>query len=572
MAKKKGQKQRKMKANTDRRLIRRLYTLISVIVVTCIVAASFIYTFSSEVSNQSESLEETASLQQDFAELVNHLNQTSIVYYQLATSGYNQDLAEDAEHFLSEARTLFTDITHRIEENDSLEHYFQNLDDAITSYQSIFEENFTTVFLGEEADRIRSRVVPVITRNEEAINTVNERIQDNLSDRRDETSDTLHQSLSRSETIIMIALIVLIIVPLLSLLFFAKSLKSGVSLVMKRIEAYHDGNLAYSHGTKRNDEFAKIDSRLANMGEQLRSILSRNQQISEDVLNVVQATSQKSSDQLKGMSEIDSMMIEFSEEMERQTDFTGTISATTEEVSSSSEEIQSSIGKVSKQLKELETVSDHGLHLMSELEHTMKDLNDQTSGTSDRVDHMQGHLEHITSFIQGIDDIADQTNLLAINASIEAAKAGKEGRSFAVVANEIRKLSQGTNDFSNQTKNVLEELSKEVTHVVTAFTHFKADTLQSLEKTAESAAIFKQISTDNSKVTREHQEIDQSIMEINQAIENVVESVTELVNGATVLQEKSSSVAKIVEDQTKRQEELTNEVISLEETATLLKD
>lgn len=561
-----------MKANTDRRLIHRLYMLISAIVVTCIVAAGCIYTFSSEVTNQSELLEETATLQQDFAELVNHLNQTSIVYYQLATSGYNQDLAEDAERFLSEARTLFTDITHRIEENDSLEHYFQNLDDAITSYQSIYEENFTTVFLGDEADRIRSRVVPVITRNEEAINSVNERIQDNLSERRDGASDALHQSLSRSETVIMIALIVLIIVPLLSLLFFAKSLKSGVNLVMKRIKAYHDGNLAYSHSTKRNDEFAKIDSRLANMGEQLRSILDRNQQISEDVLNVVQATSQKSSDQLKGMSEIDSMMIEFSEEMERQTDFTGTISATTEEVSSSSEEIQSSIGKVSTQLKELETVSNHGLHLMNELEHTMKDLNDQTSGTSDRVDHMQGHLEHITSFIQGIDDIAAQTNLLAINASIEAAKAGQEGRSFAVVADEIRKLSQGTNDFSDQIKNVLEELSKEATQVVTAFSYFKADTLQSLEKTAESATIFKQISTDNSKVTREHHEIDQSIMEINQAIENVVESVTELVNGATVLQEKSSSVAQIVEEQTGRQEELTNEVISLEETAKLLKD
>ncbi|MBU5595491.1 methyl-accepting chemotaxis protein [Amphibacillus sp. MSJ-3] len=561
-----------MKTNTDRKLIHRLYLMIGTIIMTCIIAAGFIYYFSSDVTNQSEVLEETASLQQEFSEMVNYLNKTSIVYYQLATSGYDQSLTEDAEYYLTEAREQFTSLTDRIEDGDELEHYFQHLDGAITAYQTIYEENFTNVFLGDEVEKVSSRVIPVITRNEDTIHTVNERIQDMLADRRDEASDSLQVSLLRSDTMIMIALISLIVVPFISLLLFAKRLNSGVNLVMRRIKAYHDGDLAYNQSTKRKDEFSKIDERLANMGEQLRTILERNKQISEDVLNVVQSTSQKSSEQLKGMSEIDQMMIEFSKEMERQTDFTGTISATTEEVSSSTEEIQSSISKVSTQLEELETVSNQGLDLMNQLEHTMKAFNDQTSGTAGRVDKMQDQLEHITSFIQGIDDIADQTNLLAINASIEAAKAGKEGRSFAVVADEIRKLSQGTNEFSNRIKNVLEELRNEANQVVTSFSDFKTDSLQSLDKAVESAILFKQISNDNTKVTQGHHDIDESIMEINQAIANVVESITELVNGATVLQEKSKSVAQIVEEQTKRQEELTNEINSLVEVSQLLKD
>lgn len=561
-----------MKASANKKLIHRLYTLISIIVITCIFTGGLIYYNSLNVSRQSENLEEVASLQQDFSELVNNLNQTSIIYYQLATSGYNQSLTENAADYLTNAETLFNDIKSKVAEDESLEHYFANLSEAIVSYQAIYEENFTTMYLGDEADRVASRVVLVITRNDDTINRVNDRIQLQLAERRDEVSDVLQVALRRSDTIITIAIIILILVPLVILIFFARNLSSGVNLVMNRIKAYHDGNLNYQQSTKRKDEFSEIDHRLAEMGERLHAIINRNERISKEVLNVVQMTSQKSSAQLKGMSEIEKMMEEFSHEMERQTDFTGTISAITEELSSSAEEIQSSISKVSSQMRELENVSNHGLSLMNNLELTVNNLNSKTSTTSTRVDQMKDQLEHITSFIQGIDDIASQTNLLAINASIEAAKAGKEGRSFAVVATEIRKLSQGTNDFSNQIKEVLEELNVEVSEVVSDFDVFKAESLVSLENTAESATLFKQISTDNTKVTQAHEEIDLSITEINQAIGNVVESVTELADGANVLQDKSQLVARIVEDQTTRQEELTNDVVSLEETANRLND
>lgn len=569
---KKAVKVKTTKVRSGRRLIRRLYVLITAIVGICVIAAGLIYYNSANVTTQTKNLEETAAIQQDFSELVNYLNHTSVVYYQLATSGFNQQLTDDAANYLSEAHTLFEKLSTQLEGDETLDHYFVNLSEALTAYQAIYDENFTTIYFGEEADRIASRVVLVITRTDDLINRVNERIQNLLEERRDHVSIELEQALMRSDIVMTIAIIVLIIVPLVALLIFARNLNSGVNLVMKRIKAYHNGDLSYEQITKRTDEFAEIDSRLATMGERLYTILNRNKLVSQDVLQVVQSTSQKSSEQLKSMSEIDLMMNEFSNEMERQTDFTSSISATTEELSSSAEEIQSSISKVSIQLKELETVSNQGLNLMNHLEHTVNELNNKTTITSNRVDQMKDQLEHITSFINGIDEIAKQTNLLAINASIEAAKAGNEGRSFAVVANEIRKLSQGTNEFSDQIKDVLEQLNNDVRQVVTDFDHFKAESVVSLETSVESAELFKQISQDNSKVTQEHQEIDMSIMEINQAIDSVVESVNELANGANALQEKSELVAKIVEDQTIRQRELANEVTSLEETANRLND
>lgn len=561
-----------MKANTDNRLIRKLYTLITIIVSTCIVAAGLIYYFSSDVSRQSERLEDTATLQQDFADMVNQLNQTSIAYYQLATSGYSEDQVELAETSLENATTLFNQLEAQLGDVETFENYFIHLDEAVQSYQTVYEENFTEAFFGDESEQIRSRVVPIINRNEDAVNSVNERIQDNLETRREEVSQAMQESLATSEVIMMTALSILIVVPLVSLILFARSLSSGVKLVMKRIKAYRNGDLSFSQTVKRRDEFAIIDQRLNEMGDQLHQILLRNKEISQDVLGVVQSTSNKSNEQLTGMAEIEEMMNGFQDEMEKQTDFTNTISATTEEVSASSEEIQNSVRYMSDQLNTLETVSSQGLTLMGQLESTVEQLNQQTSTTAGRVSGMQNQLEHIQSFIQGIDGIADQTNLLAINASIEAAKAGKEGRSFAVVADEIRKLSQGTNEFSDQTKEVLEELSKEATEVGQAFEDFKTHSQKTLDQTAESSALFKRISTDNAKVTREQKDINESIIQINRAIEDVVSSVTELVNGATVLQERSTNVASIVEEQTRRQETLTDEIKSLETTANRLND
>lgn len=564
----KGQKGK----NKRRKLIHKLYTLTIMIVLTCLLTGSIIYTYSQNVSEQSTTLEETAIFQQDYNQLINGLNKMSLLYLQLTTSGYNQNQIDQVEELLGEAESLYNDLQLVVEDNDEINHYFSFLDEVIVSYGDIYEENFTQFYVGDETDRMNNRIVPIIARNEDSIDSVNNRIQNYLEVQREDVSASLHTSIANTDIVLTIALSILIFLPLISLMLFARNLSSGVKLVMNRIKAYHNGDYEYTHSNKRSDEFNEIDSRLEEMGKRLFELLSKNDQVSDDVLSVVDKTSQKSFEQLEGMREIQAMMDEFGVEMERQTDFTGTISATTEEVSASSEEIKSSISYISNQIKGLEGLSGEGLNLMTDLEETMNHLNTDTDKTANRVNAMQDQLQNISAFLQGIDDIASQTNLLAINANIEAAKAGKEGRSFAVVADEIRKLSQGTNKFSEQTKEVLANLSHETIEVVGAFENFREKSEESLTKTLASAKLFKTISNDNSKIAVEHEEVNASILQINRAIEDVVNSVTELVNGANVLQEKSETVIGIVKDQTNRQNALSEEVISLEKTAKMLKE
>ncbi|MGM0523614.1 MAG: methyl-accepting chemotaxis protein [Bacillota bacterium] len=565
-------KKDKMKTNTNkkvknRKLIHRLYGLITLIVFICVIAAVMIFTYSSKVEEASQSLDQSARFQQQFSDLVTELNTTSIKYYQLVSSGYDKTAAEDAESSISNARVIFDELNQTITEDSPLHNYFVNLDTAIADYRSIYDDNFTSIFVGDEQARIAMRVTPVIERNLQVIENVNSRIVEQLAVEREAVTEEMETALQTSSVVIMAALVILIIVPLVSLMMFAGSLKNGVRYVMDRIKHYHEGNLSFTQNNSRHDEFGLIDMRLSEMGNQLDQLMKRSQTVAAEVIDVVKTTSIQSNDQMQGMEEIEQMMLAFNEEMEKQADSTGTISATTEEVSASAEEIQTSMHHMNTRLQEVKSVSNDGKDLMVGLESTMNTLSTQTQSTKQRIDSIESKLDHITSFIQGIDDIADQTNLLAINASIEAAKAGKEGRTFAVVADEIRKLSQGTNTFSNQTKEVLASLLDEVEAVVKIFETFEVQTSQSLDQTKQSSALFETIAVDNERLTQEQSEINQSVEQINVAIEDVATSVTELANGATGLQEKIKEVTNIIEDQAKRQQALTSNVNSLESTA-----
>ncbi|SER93874.1 methyl-accepting chemotaxis protein [Salipaludibacillus aurantiacus] len=562
---------KKRKMGKERKLIYRLYGLTVFILLVCILSGGVIYYFSQDVQNQSELLEETAAFHQDYTQLVNGLKQVSLLKYQLTTSGYNEDHIESVQQVLTETDTLYSSLEKSIAGDEELEHYFRFLKDVVESYDATYHTYFSSIYVGNEIEEIRNRVSPVITRNEQSVNNVNERMQNYLEAEREGASLALESSLAVTERVTMTALTVLIMVPLISLLLFSRNLSRGVQIVRKRINEYSAGNLSYDHIIDRNDEFGQIDLRLKDMGGRLSALLKKNDEISGNVLSVAKETSEMSAVQLEGMKKIEKTMDEFAGGMERQTGFTGTISATTEEVSASSQEIQYSIEYMNKQIKRIEDASIQGTLLMKELEKSMEEFKEKTGNTSGRVAGMQEQLVHISSFLNGIDDIAEQTNLLAINASIEAAKAGKEGRSFAVVAEEIRKLSQGTNRFSRRTKEVLNTLHKESEDVVGSFEDFILNSESAREKTAASAKLFKEFSLESAKISGEHLEISESISQINEAIAEVVHSVSELADSANVLQEKSGSVNSIITNQTMLQERLAAETETLEEMAQKLK-
>jgi methyl-accepting chemotaxis protein len=169
-------------------------------------------------------------------------------------------------------------------------------------------------------------------------------------------------------------------------------------------------------------------------------------------------------------------------------------------MSAAVEELTVSIGMVADNASDTEKISEKTLQELVTGEcvvrHATEEMALITSSVDGSAQHIQSLAEHsgqISSIINVIKDIADQTNLLALNAAIEAARAGEQGRGFAVVADEVRKLAERTSKATSEIGGLIDQIQKETGTAVSSMELSKQQAGKGLALAREVAGALSQI-------------------------------------------------------------------------------
>jgi methyl-accepting chemotaxis protein len=321
------------------------------------------------------------------------------------------------------------------------------------------------------------------------------------------------------------------------------SLVSSTKILGTAIARFAKGDLSARANLVTKDEFGATATAFNGMAKAIKRMIA---DVSSQANSVSDAVA-KLSDQTG----------QIAQSSQKQSDAAASVAAAVEQVTTSINHVANQAGDTEAVSRRASELSNEGASVVREASAEMQRIAESFKSSSQQVTELGQRTQAISSIVQVIKDIADQTNLLALNAAIEAARAGEQGRGFAVVADEVRKLAERTSGATNEISTMISTIQNNMHAAVSGMESGADQVLQGVALAQKAGTALDDINQGAQEAMHMVHEIANAVSEQSVASIDIATNVERI---SVMTQENSTSL-----------DHISAEARNLDKTAGLLK-
>ncbi|MBM7699208.1 methyl-accepting chemotaxis protein [Kurthia huakuii] len=384
-------------------------------------------------------------------------------------------------------------------------------------------------------------------------------------------NDANNQHADQVFILMLVLMILVVIAAVITSLVFARVLATPITRVTDATKRVANGDLTVETlDVRTKDEIGELTTSFNQMVENLQNLVETVSESSEHVASSSEQLMASSDQTSKATEQITSSMQEVASGSRMQEDYIDDNKRALEEMSAGVTRVAEATHSVAELSDNATQIAQDGQHSIDQVITQMNQISTSTNDTAQRINSLNERSTAIADIVSVITDISDQTNLLALNAAIEAARAGEHGKGFAVVADEVRHLAEQSKQSADDIATLISEIQTDTKQAVVAMTRSSEDVSAGMNAVSEAGTGF-------TKINEAIVDISGQIMDITAVAQQMSASSTHIVSAmqqiATLSQDasgNSESVAAASEEQLASMQEVTAAAEALSERAEAL--